>query len=331
MGQCPVEPGHALEGDSSIAVAPRSLLPSWGSGCSLPSPGQLRPLGLVPTAALQPLPTPARLGHRSLSRHAAPSSSRDPTVVFGSLPAVGAGGRVGASSPLRCMFLGSTARSSLLSPPWPFPARGVKCPSGVGQTHPSVTKLLCGTWRTSLWRWHLQVAGRARGGRASLRVPAHHGSCCSLTWSFPVAPGWLPVPSLPRLWLGGCGGCACHPSLEAPALYLGAGGLHLGPSKGGPPGGHREPSPGAPRGRMDRGTREQRCADMGVCVDPRYGCGPDAEAAKGADRTGKKGPQCLARMRLPHLSLELEPAGPCMSSAHVAPRVPRAPEWAPFL
>lgn len=44
-------------------------------------------------------------------------------MVFGSLPAVGAGGHVGGLSPLWCVFLGSTARP-LLSPPWPCPARG---------------------------------------------------------------------------------------------------------------------------------------------------------------------------------------------------------------
>lgn len=70
---------------------------------------------------------------------------------------------------------------------------------------------------------------------------------------------------------------------------------------------------------------------MGVCVDLRYGCGPDAEAAKGADRAGKKGPQCLARMRLPHLSLELGEARP--DPAVLGPRgpqVPRAPSGRRF-
>lgn len=42
---------------------------------------------------------------------------------------------------------------------------------------------------------------------------------------------------------------------------------------------------------------------MGVCVDPWCGQAPDAETAPGTDRAGRKGPQCLAEIRSPHMSL----------------------------
>lgn len=62
---------------------------------------------------------------------------------------------------------------------------------------------------------------------------------------------------------------------------------------------------------------------MGVCVDPRCGRAPDAEAARGADRVGKKGPQCLAEMRPPHMSLELGEARP--DPTVLSPRGPQVP------
>ena len=132
------------------------------------------------SSRLPTLPTPARLGHPSLLTAQEPHLAQEtPPWSLGVSQQWVQGAMWGARP--HCGVCSWAAQ------PVPYLAlpghsqHGVRCPSGVGQTHPSVTKLLCGTWRTSLWRWHLQVAGRARGGRASLRFPAHHGSCCSLT------------------------------------------------------------------------------------------------------------------------------------------------------
>ena len=186
-GWCPVEPGRALEGVSSVGCTPSPAL-SWGSGCSLPSPGRLRPSGVRAhcTFAASAHPGQAR---SPLPSHGtrAPSGSGDPIMVSGSLPVVGTGGHVGGLSPLRCVFLGSTAHP-LLSPPW----HGLNAHQALGRPTPASPSsrvapggLCCrGGLRWQVWSrraWPRHRQGRARGVRGCLRFPAHRGSCCSLT------------------------------------------------------------------------------------------------------------------------------------------------------
>ena len=146
--------------------------------------------------------------------------------------------------------------------------------------------------------------------------------------SVPLLPqiGFRCAQSAPLLWLGGHRGPCLRPPPKVPTPPLGARGLQLGPSEGGPPGGHWEPSPGGPGDAVGVGPHERRCADMGVCVDPRCGHAPGAETARGAGRAGRKGPQCLAEMWPPHVSLK--PGEARLDPAVLGPRgpqVPRAP------
>lgn len=130
----------------------------------------------MPTAPLQPLPTPARLGHPSPLTAQEPHLAQEtPSWSLGVSQQWVQGAMSGA-----CPHCGVCSWAAELVPYLALPGHaqhGVKCPSGVGQTHRSLTKFPCGTGRTSLWRWRLKVAGlleegpgAAQAGESSWRV-----------------------------------------------------------------------------------------------------------------------------------------------------------------
>lgn len=152
----------------------------------------------MPTVPLQPLPTPARLGHRS------PLTAQEPHLAQETPP-----WSLGVSQQwVQGAMWGARPHCGVCSwaaQPVPYLAlpghsqHGVKCPSGVGQTHPSVTKLLCGTWRTSLWRWHLQVAGESSWRACLSACPCPSRVLLFFDLSFPLLPqvGFLCAQSAP--------------------------------------------------------------------------------------------------------------------------------------
>ena len=226
---------------------------------------------------MQHLPTPARLGRPSPLMAQEPHLAQETPSCLWESPSGGYRGPRGGLSPLRCVFLGSTAHP-LLSPPW----HGLNAHRALGRPTPASPSshvapggLCCGGGLRWLV-WSRKGPATAQARESSWRAWLSALPCPSwvplfFDLSVPLLPqiGFRCARSAPLLWLGGHRGPCLRPPPKVPTPPLGAHGLQLGPSKGGPPGGHWEPSPGGPGHAMGVGARERRCADMGVCVDPR--------------------------------------------------------------